>query len=319
MNARGIGWAMGLAGTLGCAAGTAEPSGQLGAPSPAHSAGSDPAPKEPEGSAADWVYRGVGVDYALFLLPTGSITVRSATGTDEVRLAPAASFAGLAAVGRPLEIEIETDEAGCERMRLTDGHSIDPDVEEGVYLQDPASGQEQQCAAAPGCGPQAYDCGDGICVEEPSACGSGAPPCDVGEFVCPDDSCVGVGEVCDGFPGCEGGEDEVGCKPPASPCAPGQAQCANGACVASLADCPSGPDPSPDPMTPGTSCPDEEYGCPDGSCIPATYECDGVVDCESGADEAGSAQCIGGGNVPCAALCDGVADCFDASDELYCG
>lgn len=90
------------------------------------------------------------------------------------------------------------------------------------------------------------------------------------------------------------------------------------------------------------SCNNEEYRCPEGSCIPMTYRCNGIVDCQSGADETlcGKVEkifqkfrnvvfavadcaleqfkCQSGGCVPKDAVCNGLNDCPDFSDEWNC-
>ena len=87
------------------------------------------------------------------------------------------------------------------------------------------------------------------------------------------------------------------------------------------------PDDAPDDTPePGDTC--TGFECADGSCIDASWECDGVDDCASAEDEVncqpepegcdgfacGYGSCIAAGWV-----CDGILDCTDASDEASCG
>jgi len=89
-------------------------------------------------------------------------------------------------------------------------------------------------------------------------------------------------------------------------------------------------------VTTGPSCSAAEFRCLSGDCIPSTWLCDGLADCDDGSDEAPvnpscngpvSTASSGGCEVTCADgfscvletdLCDGQEDCFDGSDEDGC-
>ncbi|CAL2030445.1 unnamed protein product [Caenorhabditis brenneri] len=80
--------------------------------------------------------------------------------------------------------------------------------------------------------------------------------------------------------------------------------------------------------TPNSKCNlTEQFDC-GSECIPRTWECDNMKDCQNGADEIdcepndcpdGQMLCDSGGCVPAAFKCDGHRDCHDRSDETYCG
>jgi low density lipoprotein-related protein 2 len=75
-----------------------------------------------------------------------------------------------------------------------------------------------------------------------------------------------------------------------------------------------------------------ELSCGDGTCIPSSWQCDGIADCASGIDEdpavcgstggcaADELECLDGATcVPLSGVCDGFPDCPFAEDELFCG
>ncbi|XP_072031301.1 uncharacterized protein [Amphiura filiformis] len=74
-------------------------------------------------------------------------------------------------------------------------------------------------------------------------------------------------------------------------------------------------------------CSENEIACLDtGTCLPASYECDGNVDCIDESDEqdcpvtcpAGQSMCMDTLCIPDRWFCDGVKDCQDGSDEIAC-
>lgn len=107
--------------------------------------------------------------------------------------------------------------------------------------------------------------------------------------------------------------------------------CDNGTCVAPESVCPgacasfgaSWIDPS-SPPTPGCSA--SQHTCGDGRCLPASWVCDGELDCGDGSDERGCApscdasryECNTGQCLPGGWRCDGEEDCPNGDDEWGC-
>ncbi|XP_078348608.1 uncharacterized protein LOC144633639 [Oculina patagonica] len=68
------------------------------------------------------------------------------------------------------------------------------------------------------------------------------------------------------------------------------------------------------------------FKCRNGHCIPASWLCNKVNDCQDGSDELGCDLCQGTNNfrcwngrcVPQSAVCDAYNDCGDGSDETFC-
>lgn len=67
------------------------------------------------------------------------------------------------------------------------------------------------------------------------------------------------------------------------------------------------------------------FECSDGSCLPASWECDGEADCGSAEDEANCSEscsghtCGDGSCIQADWVCDDFIDCDDGSDEAACG
>ncbi|MBN2196823.1 MAG: LDL receptor domain-containing protein [Polyangiaceae bacterium] len=73
--------------------------------------------------------------------------------------------------------------------------------------------------------------------------------------------------------------------------------------------------------------PQTEFECHDGDCIPRSYRCDGVEDCERGEDEiscdppgcrSSEVACDDGPCISITYVCDGYLDCHGGEDELGC-
>jgi hypothetical protein len=66
-----------------------------------------------------------------------------------------------------------------------------------------------------------------------------------------------------------------------------------------------------------------EFVCDNGAPIQASWQCDGVSDCEAGEDEldcvpGSSVACRDGTSIPASRQCNGVPDCANDEDELDC-
>ncbi|XP_069137842.1 G-protein coupled receptor GRL101-like [Argopecten irradians] len=112
-------------------------------------------------------------------------------------------------------------------------------------------------------------------------------------FVCPEGRCLPAeghdNVVCNYFPDCLNGEDELGCNHPA--------------------------------------CTSDQFRCTSGQCIPQKLQCDASFDCYDRSDELGCdlfscpvthRHCRSGQCVPRGSWCDYFRDCPDGSDEDSC-
>jgi hypothetical protein len=124
------------------------------------------------------------------------------------------------------------------------------------------------------------------------------------QWTCNDDRCIWADLRCNGEADCDGGEDEDGCPTDPTP--------TPGVCEASRFSCGS-----------------NQWACEDGQCIPSSWLCDGMSDCDGAEDEAGcgssASDCLPGnfdcGNgscVPESWQCDGTSDCDNCADERDC-
>ena len=99
--------------------------------------------------------------------------------------------------------------------------------------------------------------------------------------------------ICDGFPNCAGGDDEIGCD--VNPgCAPDELPGCTGACFTAswfgdgtcdgFLNCAETGWDGGDCDASG-SCTPGQFQCSDGDCIAIGWQCDGEADCEDGEDE----------------------------------
>jgi hypothetical protein len=165
-------------------------------------------------------------------------------------------------------------------------------------------------ACIEGCRPPPFTCGDGTQVSDFSVC-DGYPDCADGSDEVTNCPKCGDGRAypnyarCDAISECADGSDERGCV---------TFTCSNGETVPEDFECDGYPDCA-DSSDEHAECPG--FHCADGIAVPDEFECDGVEDCFDGSDEhAGCPHvtCADGTTVP-GERCDEVTNCSDASDE----
>ncbi len=156
---------------------------------------------------------------------------------------------------------------------------------------------------ATGCG---YDPAVG---EDSCECGVFPPTCAVGEVMCGDGGCVPEAYICDDIIDCNDGTDEIDCLPTCDSSEP--AECVGAGSVSYcdgvdpvLVDCDIlcqdagydyaetcdyAPELGEDACIcayANDGCGPDGFACDDGTCIDASYTCDGFIDCSAAEDEA---------------------------------
>uniref|UniRef100_A0A8D8ES81 Basement membrane-specific heparan sulfate proteoglycan core protein n=1 Tax=Culex pipiens TaxID=7175 RepID=A0A8D8ES81_CULPI len=161
------------------------------------------------------------------------------------------------------------------------------------------------------CGPDSFECHDGICIADYKKC-NGIVDChdQSDELHCPYDFDVEEGEE-EEEDTCT--DDEFFCD---GRCLDKRLQCDG------RIDCQSGEDEENCPDS--NECNDSEFAC-DEKCIDRDGYCDGLSDCADGTDEnnciicqAGAFHCKSRECIPSSKRCDGTVDCTDSSDEIDC-
>ncbi|XP_052562691.1 sortilin-related receptor-like isoform X8 [Culex pipiens pallens] len=161
------------------------------------------------------------------------------------------------------------------------------------------------------CGPDSFECHDGICIADYKKC-NGIVDChdQSDELHCPYDFDVEEGEE-EEEDTCT--DDEFFCD---GRCLDKRLQCDG------RIDCQSGEDEENCPDS--NECNDSEFAC-DEKCIDRDGYCDGLSDCADGTDEnnciicqAGAFHCNSRECIPSSKRCDGTVDCTDSSDEIDC-
>ncbi|XP_075232916.1 sortilin-related receptor-like [Lycorma delicatula] len=129
-------------------------------------------------------------------------------------------------------------------------------------------------------------------------------------FKCEDGTCIPLWWKCDDVKDCNDGSDEFGCEKPSED----KGQKSNNSSTVLLI------------------CQARQFQCNSGICIPDSWVCDGIKDCDKGEDEAHCSKKLecrpdqskfrcrkDGSCISLSLVCDGIKQCPDGSDELLCG
>ncbi|MGB0590435.1 MAG: LDL receptor domain-containing protein [Myxococcota bacterium] len=177
-----------------------------------------------------------------------------------------------------------SDEEGCEPVSNCASYEVD-DCDGGCTLASWLG--DNECDPILDCAETAWDSGD--CSSEGTGC---APD----ELACPGGFiCVAPAAICDGWPDCASGDDEMNCDGGGS-CGVGELLGCNGSCYSAtwfgdgacdiFLDCAETGWDTGDCDASG-SCTPGQFQCADGDCLAISWQCDGWDDCAMGEDEVG--------------------------------
>ncbi|EDV19474.1 uncharacterized protein TRIADDRAFT_62104 [Trichoplax adhaerens] len=269
-----------------------------------------------------------------------------------------------------------SDELGCSfqtcaswQFTCSDGRCIS-NFRKCDFIKDCRDGSDELNCVRPNCTSDEFRCNNKRCIRKSYVCDGdndcydnsdekycvSSHSCKSSEFRCKNGACIPKTFFCDKFNDCGDNSDEPKkCTP--KPCTINQFVCNNGECIPNIwrcdgiADCGDSSDEkncnttttTAAPTTQSSQCGSNQFKCKVTKfCIPLSYVCDGVVDCQGffipdSSDEANcpttqpsgtstpsscgsnSFACLSGGCIPKASVCNHVTDCSDGSDELDCG